>query len=102
MDEIKEIKDHFNSEIKVVKVEIPNGEKIIKKYIIYNFLGMFISNVTVASFLLWNNKENINYYLVDDEHMCFFINEIFYKIKVEITNKNTLKYKNKEYTYVNC
>ncbi len=102
MDEIKEIKDHFNSEIKVVKVEIPNGEKIIKKYIIYNFLGMFISNVTVASFLLWNNKENINYYLVNDEYMCFFINETFYKIKVEIINKNILKYKNKEYTYVNC
>ncbi len=102
MDEIKEIKDHFNSEIKVVKVEMPNGEKIIKNYIIYNFLGMFISNVTVASFLLWNNKENINYYLVDGEYMCFFINETFYKIKVEIINKNILKYKNNEYTYVNC
>ncbi len=102
MDEIKEIKYHFNSEIKVMKVEMPNGEKIIKKCIIYNFLGMFISNVTVASFLLWNNKENINYYLVNDKYMCFFINETFYKIKVEIINKNILKYKNNEYTYVNC
>ncbi len=65
-------------EIKVINNDFANKEKF------FNYIGMFFSNIRVASFNFWSNKMEI-YYLVEttnDDYIVYVINETFYSKKI--------------------
>ncbi len=95
-EEIKEIRDRLKARnIKNIKLD---NKRFLKSYFISNFLGLFLSSISIASFMLWHS-DKIKFYMVEDKYICFFINLTFYKVNFLKIDNEQIEIDKKVYKY---